>query len=154
MPVTVPVRAGPRAGPGRPHIRPHGRGAPRDWVVDFSCFLLAVALGLTAAHSMPDEPDLPHSPAVLDQTLGALACAAAWLRRLWPVGLAIAMVPVGLLSNTSGGAVMVAVFVSTSLGSAARTRSGPNGPFHVRKVAGGLPRQPGPHEFAAGTHLR
>ncbi|MFC0051184.1 sensor histidine kinase [Streptomyces actinomycinicus] len=82
----------------------------RDWVVDFSCFLLAVLLGLAAAQSLPDEPGLPHSLAVLDQTLGALSCAAVWLRRRWPVGLAVAMIPVGLLSNTSGGAAMVALF--------------------------------------------
>ncbi|MEU0009230.1 histidine kinase [Streptomyces sp. NPDC006314] len=86
------------------------RRTARDWVVDFSCFLLAVGLGLAAAQSLPDEPDLPHSLAVLDQALGALACAAVWVRRRWPVGLAVAMVPLGLLSNTSGGVAMVALF--------------------------------------------
>ncbi|MGW0953531.1 sensor histidine kinase [Streptomyces sp. NPDC001212] len=96
-----------------PDARTPGRRAGRtvrDWVVDFSCFLLAVVLGLVAAHSLPDDPGLSHLLAVLDQTLGALACAAVWLRRRWPVGLAIALLPVGLLSITSGGAAMVAVF--------------------------------------------
>jgi DNA-binding NarL/FixJ family response regulator len=86
------------------------RRTARDWVVDFSCFALAVVLGLAAAQSVPGEPGLPHSLAVLDQALGALACAAVWLRRRWPVGLAVAMVPFGFLSNTSGGAAMVALF--------------------------------------------
>jgi signal transduction histidine kinase len=86
------------------------RRTARDWVVDLSCFLLAVVVGLAAAQSVPEEPGLPHSLAVLDQALGALSCAAVWLRRRWPVGLAVAMVPVGLLSNTSGGTAMVALF--------------------------------------------
>ncbi|WP_333760909.1 sensor histidine kinase [Streptomyces sp. IBSBF 2390] len=93
----------------------HGAGrrprrTARDWVVDFSCFLLSVVLGLAAATSLRDEPGLPHGFAVLDQTLGAVACAAVWLRRRWPVGLAVATVPVGLLSNTAGGAATVILF--------------------------------------------
>ncbi|MEU2711747.1 histidine kinase [Streptomyces sp. NPDC007205] len=86
------------------------RRTARDWVVDTSCFLLAAVIGLAAARSVSDEPGLPHSLAVLDQTLGAVACAAVWLRRRWPAGLAAAMVPVGLLSDTSGGVAMVALF--------------------------------------------
>ncbi|MFE5215342.1 MULTISPECIES: sensor histidine kinase [unclassified Streptomyces] len=93
----------------------HGAGrrprrTARDWVVDFSCFLLSVVLGLAAATSLRDEPGLPHGFAVLDQTLGTVACAAVWLRRRWPVGLAVATVPVGLLSNTAGGAATVILF--------------------------------------------
>ncbi|MFJ9821953.1 sensor histidine kinase [Streptomyces sp. NPDC101151] len=96
----------PDAGiPGRPPRR-----TARDWVVDFSCFVLAVVVGVAAARSLPDEAGLPHSLAVLDQVLGALACAALWLRRRWPVGLAVAMIPAGLLSNTAGGAGLVVMF--------------------------------------------
>ncbi|MEU7423707.1 histidine kinase [Streptomyces sp. NPDC040750] len=86
------------------------RRTARDWAVDLSCFLLAVVIGLVASRSLPDERDLPHSLAVLDQTLGVLSCVAVWLRRRWPVGLAVAMIPVGLLSDTSGGAAMVVLF--------------------------------------------
>ncbi|MFJ3303787.1 sensor histidine kinase [Streptomyces sp. NPDC086549] len=86
------------------------RRTARDWVVDFSCFLLAVVVGLLGAQSLPDEPNLPHALAVLDQLLGALACAAVWFRRRWPVALAVAMIPVGFLSNTAGGASMVVAF--------------------------------------------
>ncbi|MGW2747191.1 sensor histidine kinase [Streptomyces sp. NPDC001450] len=86
------------------------RRTARDWVVDFSCFLLAVVLGLAAAQSLSEEAGLPDSLAVLDQVLGALACGALWLRRRWPVPLAVAMIPVGFLSNTAGGAGMVVIF--------------------------------------------
>ncbi|WP_327277629.1 hypothetical protein OG609_42505 [Streptomyces sp. NBC_01224] len=71
---------------------------------------MAVALGLTAAHSLPDEPGPSHPLATLDQTLGAIACAAVRLRHRWPVHLAVLLIPISLLSNTSGGAAMVAVF--------------------------------------------
>ncbi|MFF9778021.1 sensor histidine kinase [Streptomyces sp. NPDC013978] len=98
-------------GDGRP-ARPPRRTA-RDWAVDFTCFLLAVLLGLLGADTVRNEPDLPQAFAVFDQVLGALACAAVWLRRRRPVGLAVAMVPVCFLSNTAGGAGLVAFFTLT-----------------------------------------
>ncbi|MEU4034959.1 sensor histidine kinase [Streptomyces collinus] len=93
---------------GAPDGRP--RRTARDWAVDVSCFLLALVIGLAAARSLPDERGLPPFVVLLDLVLGALSCAALWLRRRWPVGLAVAMIPVGLLSNTAGGAGMAVVF--------------------------------------------
>lgn len=86
------------------------RRTARDWVVDFSCFLLAVLIGLVGAEALRDNTELPHAVAVLDQVLGALSCAAVWLRRRRPFGLAAAMVPVGFLSETSGGVAIIALF--------------------------------------------
>ncbi|MFE5814440.1 sensor histidine kinase [Streptomyces sp. NPDC056479] len=85
------------------------RRTARDWVVDFSCFLVAVIIGLLAADTITKE-NLPEAYAAFDQVLGALSCAAVWLRRRWPVGLAAVMVPVGLVSSTAGGAGLVALF--------------------------------------------
>jgi signal transduction histidine kinase len=93
---------------GRSGRRP--RRTARDWSVDFTCFLLAVGLGLAAADTLNNDVHTPHALAVADQLLGALSCAAVWLRRRWPLGLAVAMIPVGLLSNTSGGAGLVVLF--------------------------------------------
>ncbi|EGX58008.1 two-component sensor kinase [Streptomyces zinciresistens K42] len=89
--------------PGRP------RRTARDWVVDFTLFALAVIIGLTAADSVRNE-DISGGLAAADQVVGALACASVWLRRRWPVGLAVAMVPVGFVSTTAGGAAIVAMF--------------------------------------------
>ncbi|WP_107121987.1 sensor histidine kinase [Streptomyces sp. DSM 15324] len=89
--------------------RPPRRTA-RDWVVDFTCFLLAVVVGVLAAQSLGSEEDMPRALLVTDQLLGVLSCAALWIRRRRPLGLAVAMVPVGFLSNTAGGACMVALF--------------------------------------------
>ncbi|MET9440470.1 histidine kinase [Streptomyces sp. NPDC006610] len=86
------------------------RRTARDWIVDFSCFLLAVGTGIAGAETVARDPNLPHAFAVADQCLGALACAAVWLRRRHPVGLAVALVPVCFLSNTAGGAGLVSLF--------------------------------------------
>ncbi|MFE5256714.1 sensor histidine kinase [Streptomyces coelicoflavus] len=94
--------------PRRPDGRP--RRTARDWAVDFACFLLAVGIGLMSADVLDQEPNLSPAMAVADQVIGALACAAVWLRRRWPVGLAVAMLPVSLVSATAGGAVLAALF--------------------------------------------
>ncbi|MER7899502.1 histidine kinase [Streptomyces sp. NPDC096046] len=86
------------------------RRTARDWVVDFSCFLLAVLLGVVAADALADNPHVPPGLAVIDQVIGALACAAVWLRRRWPLGLAVAMTPLTFVSDTAGGAGLIALF--------------------------------------------
>lgn len=92
---------------GRSGRRP--RRTARDWVVDFSCFLLAVLIGLLGADTLQNS-DLPRAMSAADQMLGALSCAAVWLRRRWPFGLAVAMLPVSFLSETSGGVAVIALF--------------------------------------------
>ncbi|MFI7007600.1 histidine kinase [Streptomyces sp. NPDC050145] len=92
---------------GRPGRR---RRTARDWAVDFGCFFVAVLLGLTFSQEVWDEPDLPRALALLDQAVGALACAGVWLRRRWPLGYAVAMIPAGFLSDTAAGAVMISIF--------------------------------------------
>ncbi len=86
------------------------RRTARDWVVDFSCFLLAVVVGVIAVEALTENPHVPPGLAAIDQVVGALACAAVWLRRRWPLGLAVAMTPVTFVSDTAGGAGMIALF--------------------------------------------
>ncbi|MFC9848992.1 sensor histidine kinase [Streptomyces sp. NPDC060223] len=86
------------------------RRTARDWVVDFTCFLIAVGVGMLGADAVSGDPNIPHALEVVDQWLGAFACAAVWLRRRWPVGFAVAMIPVCFISNTAGGAGLVALF--------------------------------------------
>ncbi|PZH08761.1 sensor histidine kinase [Streptomyces sp. NTH33] len=90
------------------------RGRPRrtarDWLVDFCCFLLAVFVGLASADVLSHVPHTSHALAVADQLLGALSCAAVWLRRRRPLALAVAMLPVSLVSTTAAGAGIVALF--------------------------------------------
>ncbi|MDI3417484.1 sensor histidine kinase [Streptomyces luteolus] len=86
------------------------RRTVRDWIVDFACFLTAVLIGLVGAEAVGDNPNVPPGLVQVDHAVGALACAAVWLRRRWPVGLAIAMLPVSMVSDTAGGAVVVSIF--------------------------------------------
>ncbi|MFI6851598.1 histidine kinase [Streptomyces sp. NPDC050416] len=86
------------------------RRTARDWVVDFSCFVLAVLVGAVAIEALNDNPHVPEGLAVVDQLIGALACAAVWLRRRWPLGLAVAMTVVTFVSDTAGGAGLIALF--------------------------------------------
>ncbi|WP_415924171.1 histidine kinase [Streptomyces sp. AK08-02] len=106
---------GPSSGTARQRARWFGASAQprrtaRDWVVDFTCFLLAVLVGVLGAVALADDPNTPHAVAALDQWVGALSCAAVWLRRRWPLGLAVAMLAAGLVSSTAGGAGLVALF--------------------------------------------
>ncbi|MET9499771.1 histidine kinase [Streptomyces sp. NPDC006552] len=82
----------------------------RDWTVDFLCFLVAVGIGMIAADQLDQNPGVSPDLAVVDQLVGVLACAAVWLRRRWPLGFALAMVPVGVVSDSAGGAVAISVF--------------------------------------------
>ncbi|MFF7352529.1 MULTISPECIES: histidine kinase [Streptomyces] len=86
------------------------RRTARDWVVDVCCFLLVGLLFAVTAGTMVDDPGVPDGLLTADLVLGALCCPAVWLRRRWPVGLAVAMVLVGLVSDSSGWAAMVALF--------------------------------------------
>ncbi|MGH4033005.1 sensor histidine kinase [Actinomycetota bacterium Odt1-20B] len=82
----------------------------RDWIVDFTLFLGAVVIGMLNADEVGRDPTISQTLADWDQVTGALACAAVWLRRRWPVGLTVAMILVSLVSNTAGGAALVAFF--------------------------------------------
>ncbi|WP_415953905.1 sensor histidine kinase [Streptomyces sp. KLOTTS4A1] len=86
------------------------RRTARDWTVDLLCFLVAVAIGMVGADTAVRNPNVSENAAHLDVLVGVAACAAVWLRRRWPVGLAVAMIPVSIVSDTAGGAAAVALF--------------------------------------------
>ncbi|MFC0028632.1 sensor histidine kinase [Micromonospora chaiyaphumensis] len=92
------------------------RRTPRDWLVDSLAFLFSVAWVLLAyGDSLQPKPEFAVNlgPAWLnhlDLAVGLLASAALWLRRRWPVGLAVAAAPLALFSVTSGIALLIILF--------------------------------------------
>ncbi|WP_309237805.1 sensor histidine kinase [Streptomyces albidus (ex Kaewkla and Franco 2022)] len=81
-----------------------------DWFADLSLFLFAACFAVLTADAvlLGKHP----SPGVLlaDQAVGALACAALFLRRRWPVQLAVLLLVAGTYSHFVTGATVVAVF--------------------------------------------
>ena len=88
------------------------RRSRRDWVVDTLLFLVAVVSGLLAIGGQMQSPT-PPVPAWLftaDVIAGALGCAAVWLRRRWPVGVALTLIALATFSEVVGGAMVVGLF--------------------------------------------
>ncbi|GLW99796.1 histidine kinase [Microtetraspora sp. NBRC 16547] len=83
------------------------RRSTRDWIVDTALFLAACGLALASA---PDIAGKPQAYVVAEQVLGALSCAALWLRRRWPVTLALVTSLLGSVFTLLGGANVVALF--------------------------------------------
>ncbi|NBE95707.1 sensor histidine kinase [Nonomuraea sp. KC401] len=83
------------------------RRSTRDWIVDTLMFLLAC--GLTVL-SLPEIQNAPAPLQTAEQILGALSCAAVWLRRRWPVGLAVVTMLFSSYLELPGGASIVALF--------------------------------------------
>jgi signal transduction histidine kinase len=85
------------------------RRRPRDWVVDGLLFLAAAIFGLLAVGGRL-EASTPVAPAWLlgaDAVAGAIGCAGLWLRRRWPVGLAVMLIAISTFSEFVAGALVV-----------------------------------------------
>ena len=93
------------------HITRTGRRrSRRDWVVDIVMFVLAVLFGLFAASQRIAAPVQPPWLFEVDQVVGALGCAALWLRRRWPTQLAVVLVAASAFSEMVAGAMLAALF--------------------------------------------
>ncbi|MFG2065783.1 sensor histidine kinase [Micromonospora tulbaghiae] len=92
------------------------RRTPRDWFVDgvlFVASLLWVLIAHGDVTSATPEFGLNAGPAWLEEVdllIGLLVSGALWLRRRWPVGLAVATAPLVFFSVTSGIALLVITF--------------------------------------------
>ena len=127
-PWLLPASLTARASGGRP-----GRSA-RDWAVDTIAFIGALLFWLYVswAAALPDNPlriglNGPSWLLDLDSALGLLSCGALWLRRRWPVALAVAALPVTVLSVSGGvaqGFVLFTVVVHRPLSVSAPLAAG------------------------------
>jgi signal transduction histidine kinase len=94
--------------PGELVEPPGARRSARDWAVDSTLFLVAIAVGVLGL--VPTWADHSTVQKVADLVLGTAACLALWLRRSRPVGVAVLTVASGAVSALAGGAAVIAVF--------------------------------------------
>ena len=84
----------------------------RDWVVDVLCVVLAFGLGLGAwvGYEASNVVEPPQWLMTMDVVLGPLACLALWLRRRWPLGVALALTPALVVTTIGSAAAAIALF--------------------------------------------
>jgi signal transduction histidine kinase len=107
------MKARPSAGGFDPVIQAdqahRERRSPRDWAVDALCFLLGI--GFTAlAYIDATDRHLPTVPTAIDTALGVLASLGLWLRRRWPVGLAVIVGLFAIYSVSASAVALIALF--------------------------------------------
>src|SRR5215218_1493067 len=87
------------------------RRRARDWVVDTIVFLAAVIFGLLVVGGWLEASPQPQMDwlSTADLVAGALGCAGLWLRRRWPVGLALVLITFSTFSEVVGGAMVLAL---------------------------------------------
>jgi signal transduction histidine kinase len=85
-----------------------GRRSARDWVVDVALFGVAVVIGVLGLASI--TADRSDAGIVIDFIVGTAVCATLWVRRRYPVEVAVVAVVVAAFFAMAGGAALVAVF--------------------------------------------
>ncbi|ATY98993.1 sensor histidine kinase [Streptomyces bacillaris] len=98
------------ADPELPGDRARRRRTVRDWVVDITAFLCAAFIGMVAVSVIDADDSTADVVVFVDSVVGAAACCALWLRRRWPVGLAVALTAVAVVEPVAVGALLVALF--------------------------------------------
>jgi signal transduction histidine kinase len=95
-----------------PSSAPDGPRSARDWVIDSVIFVVAIGTGVLAALFTEDGAtgQLPLPPMWLNLVVGALACAAMWWRRQWPVWIAIVLSVVSISFSAVSGAAVIGLF--------------------------------------------
>ncbi|ALG13853.1 sensor histidine kinase [Kibdelosporangium phytohabitans] len=89
------------------------RRSVRDWLVDTTLFLFAALLGVLAVNDRFNGSVPMPDPAWLfqvDQVLGLLACCTVWIRKRWPVEIALILLAVSTFSELTAGGMLVVLF--------------------------------------------
>jgi signal transduction histidine kinase len=94
--------------PGELLEAPGGKRSARDWVVDVVLFAVAVVIGVLGVTSI--TADRSDVGIVIDVIVGTAVCATLWVRRRYPVEVAVVAVVAAAFFAMAGGAALVAVF--------------------------------------------
>ncbi|WP_433118224.1 sensor histidine kinase [Micromonospora sp. CA-246542] len=96
--------------------RARPRRTTRDWVVDSVAFLISLLWVLFATvDGLSPNPEaavpLPHDWMVgVDALIGLVCCGLLWLRRRWPLGLAVLTLPLSLFSLAAAIPLLILYF--------------------------------------------
>ncbi|RBM20878.1 sensor histidine kinase [Streptomyces sp. PT12] len=82
----------------------------RAVTTDVCAFLFAVGFSVLSADAVVRGRNLSDGWLLVDQATGAVACLSVFLRRRWPVGLAVVLLLAGTQSHFVTGAALVALF--------------------------------------------
>jgi signal transduction histidine kinase len=83
--------------------------SPRDWAVDALCLLLGIGFTALVFVDATDR-QLPTVPTAIDAALGVFASLGLWLRRRWPVGLAVIIGLFAIYSLSASAVALIALF--------------------------------------------
>ncbi|MFG2295918.1 sensor histidine kinase [Streptomyces sp. NPDC048603] len=86
------------------------RADRRDRAADLGLFLLAAFVAVLSTRAVPAGEEYAGAWGTADQLVGALGCAAVFLRRRWPVQLAVVLLLGGGVAHYLTGPALVAVF--------------------------------------------
>ncbi len=99
------------AAPGSRRPRRRVRRSVRDWLVDVFAFVLSLLAGAVfVGVALAATPPPPDPLIAADVVAGVLACLALWLRRRWPVGVAVALALACSFSDMAAMAGLVSLF--------------------------------------------
>jgi signal transduction histidine kinase len=82
----------------------------RDWIVDSAFFAIALLVGMVALGEAIRVEDPADGLVFADVLAGSLACCLLWVRRRWPVGVALAVTVLGTFSTFTAGAALIVLF--------------------------------------------
>jgi signal transduction histidine kinase len=84
--------------------------ARRDRLVDAASVAVSLLAGAAFFSNQARQGDLPGWAVTLGTVGGLAACGALWLRRRWPVGVTLAILPVAVLTSFAAPAGLLAFF--------------------------------------------
>jgi signal transduction histidine kinase len=82
----------------------------RDWLVDSALFAIALLVGMVALGEAIRVGDPAPGLVFADVVAGSIACILLWVRRPWPVGVALAVAALGSFSTFTSGAAIIVLF--------------------------------------------
>jgi signal transduction histidine kinase len=82
----------------------------RQWLVDSAVFAFAVIAGAILFSNQARQAELTGWALALGSLVGLAACCALWVRRRWPVGVTLAILPIAVFTSFAAPAGLIAFY--------------------------------------------